>query len=122
MSNRKVEARMFDVVAVFVKEPLFNVFRHVVEQFKLDAENWPAKGLVAGPWSFDDHVLRIAKQTWKRVGSAEVNEAFARIGMTNGEPWDRTYDALDGRCEESERPAVASVILALFYAMGETLV
>lgn len=109
------------IVVVDWSEP-FNVFRHVVEQFKLRAENWPTEELVAGPWSFDGHILRIAKVTWRRIGSAEASEAFARIGMANGEPWDRTYDALDGRCQESERPAVASVILALFYVMGETLV
>ena len=112
---------MFDVL-VFVEEPEFNVFLHVVERFKLDVENWPTEELVAGPWSFDEHVLRAAKMTWERVGSAEISEAFARIGIADGEPWSRTYDALEGRVEESERPAVASVILALFYAWGATLV
>lgn len=106
------------MIFVIRRPEVFDLFAHVVSQFRLSAEDWRTDELVVGPWAFDKRVVTVAKLTWARVGDEALGEEILQ-DCANDEPWIRTYHALEGLCDESVRGAIAAMILALFYTVGE---
>jgi len=108
------------LIVIQLEPEFFNVFRHVMERFRLSVENWSADGLLVVPWGFDGRVLAAAKMTWEGIGYDELSEECTRVGLAEGsDTWLNTYNSLKGRCEETERAAIAGVIMTLFEQVAQ---